>query len=193
MRLTNNAIEQAAKLLAVDTAAIRAVADVESTGEGFLPDGRPKILFEGHVFWAQLKKRGINPAPLQQSYPGIIYPAWTKAHYKGGIWEYDRLNKAKTIHTEAALCSASYGAYQIMGFNYKLCGCASVGDMVSKMTGSDDRQLDLFVRFVKSSGLDKWLRAHNWAEFARRYNGPGYAQNKYDVKLKQAYDKYVKA
>nr|WP_302421955.1 N-acetylmuramidase domain-containing protein [Bacteroides intestinalis] len=23
---------------------------------------KPAILFEGHIFWSQLKKRGINPA-----------------------------------------------------------------------------------------------------------------------------------
>jgi hypothetical protein len=29
----------------------------------------------------------------------------------------------------------------------------------------------------------------DWAKFARGYNGPGYAQNAYDVKLAQAYEK----
>ena len=36
--------------------------------------------------------------------------------------------------------------------------------------------------------LVEWLRERNWAKFARAYNGPGYAQNQYDVKLKQAYE-----
>ena len=31
------------------------------------------------------------------------------------------------------------------------------------------------------------LQNKNWAEFARRYNGPAYAQNRYDEKLAEAY------
>jgi len=46
---------RAADLLGVDVATIRAVCDVETSGSGFLPDGRPKILFEGHVFWRELR------------------------------------------------------------------------------------------------------------------------------------------
>jgi hypothetical protein len=40
--------EQAAALLKCDVAAIKAVAEVESSSNGFLSDGRVKILFEGH-------------------------------------------------------------------------------------------------------------------------------------------------
>src|SRR5262249_39155616 len=36
------------------------------------------------------------------------------------------------------------------------------------------------------------LNRHDWARFARSYNGPGYAQNQYDVKMAAAYGKWVK-
>ena len=36
------------------------------------------------------------------------------------------------------------------------------------------------------------LQNRNWADFAKRYNGPAYAQNKYDEKLAKAYAKYAK-
>ncbi|MFV0410244.1 MAG: peptidoglycan-binding protein, partial [Paracoccus sp. (in: a-proteobacteria)] len=39
----------------LELATIKAVNEIESTGRGFLIDGRPKILFEGHVFWKQLQ------------------------------------------------------------------------------------------------------------------------------------------
>ena len=31
----------------------------------------------------------------------------------------------------------------------------------------------------------------DWATFARRYNGPGYAKNDYDGKLQRAYDRFA--
>jgi hypothetical protein len=36
------------------------------------------------------------------------------------------------------------------------------------------------------------LQAKNWAEFAKRYNGPAYAQNRYDEKLAKAYAKFAR-
>ena len=45
--LDDAAIASAANKLGCEVAAVRAVVDVESGG-GFLPDGRPKILFERH-------------------------------------------------------------------------------------------------------------------------------------------------
>ncbi|WP_328515044.1 N-acetylmuramidase domain-containing protein [Ralstonia pseudosolanacearum] len=36
---------------------MRAVNEVESRGSGFLPDGRPVILFERHVMYRQLQGR----------------------------------------------------------------------------------------------------------------------------------------
>ena len=49
-KLTIKDYQKAAKELNCEVAAIRAVAEVESLKGGFLPDGRPKILFERHVF-----------------------------------------------------------------------------------------------------------------------------------------------
>ena len=120
----------------------------------------------------------------------ILYPKWDKSHYKGGIKEYDRLEKARAIHREAADSSASWGLAQIMGFNYKACGCKNVSEFVGDMTENEGRQLDLFVRFLQGNKWDKYLRTLDWKEFARHYNGPSYAQNQYDMKLENAYKKY---
>ncbi len=53
-----------AKELKVEVAAVKAVYEVESSGRGFLTSGKPKILFEGHIFWKRLKKHGLNPSEL---------------------------------------------------------------------------------------------------------------------------------
>lgn len=77
-----------------------------------------------------------------------------------------------------------------MGFNYKMCGCKDVNEFVSKMEESEASQLELFIRFIKSNRMDSYLRNKDWKEFARHYNGSSYAQNKYDIKLEKAYNRY---
>lgn len=180
--------DKAAQVLNVDPAAIRAVHQVESAGRnGFLPDGRPMILFEGHIFWAQLKKIGIDPNQHTAGNQDILFPKWDRTFYKGGAAEYDRLERAIHIHHSAALCSASWGMFQIMGFNHKLCRYDTVERYVEAMKKDSDHQFMAFVYFLQNTGIDIALRKLDWAEFARRYNGPGYASNRYDEKLKQAY------
>lgn len=101
----------------VQEAVIRAVVEVESSGSGLLDDGRAKILFEGHKFWHWLKQAGKNPADLVKGNEDILYEKWTRAHYKGGKGEYDRLQKAMNIDKKAAIYSASWGKFQILGEN----------------------------------------------------------------------------
>lgn len=191
IRLTDTDFANAAGLLGVETAAVRAVLEVETGNKGgFLAPGKPTILFEGHIFWNQLTKRGLDPAKLQKGNEDILYPKWTKTHYKGGMGEYTRLERARAIHREAADSSASWGLAQIMGFNYSVCGCKGVDEFVRLMSENEGRQLELFVRFIRGNKWDKYLLNLDWKEFARHYNGPAYEQNQYDKKLASAYAKY---
>ena len=183
--LTDAGVIAAAASLGCEPAIVRAVAEVESRGSGFLPDGRPVILFEGHVF----SRRTGGEHDLQ--HPTVSYPKWTRAHYVGGEREYDRLAEAQALDPNVALESASWGAFQIMGFNARSCGFRGVFDFVAAMHESADRHLLAFVEFVKSQGLDDALRRMDWTAFARGYNGSGFAQNRYDVKLAAAYAKHA--
>ncbi|WP_042266791.1 N-acetylmuramidase domain-containing protein [Paraburkholderia heleia] len=181
---------RAADTLGVPLACVRAVNEVESTGSGYLVDGRPKILFERHVFWRRLKARGIDPAPLAAKYPNIV--SQTPGGYQGGAAEYTRLALAELIDPAAAYESASWGAFQVMGENWERLGYASVDDFVSRMENSEGDQLDAFVRFVAAdSGLLASLKARKFGPFAKGYNGPDFARNLYDVKLTRAYNKYA--
>lgn len=180
----------------IELATVKAVNEVESSGKGFLINNRPKILFEGHVFWNELKKRGIDPHSYYNSASqDVLYPKWTKAYYQGGVKEYDRLREAIGLGSgskfkEAALSSASWGSFQIMGFHAKHLGYADVNDFVSKMEINEGEHLKAFGRFLEKNGCIVPLRNKNWADFARIYNGPGYRENKYDEKLAKAYAKY---
>lgn len=188
LRLNEDDFARAAQTLGVDVATVKAVQQVESgRGGGFLDAKHPTILFEGHIFWRELTKEGITPNDITTGNEDIIYPKWTKLHYKGGMGEYTRLQKAIKIHRDAAWRSASWGLFQIMGFNHKACGCDTVKSFIEKMHISEGAQLDLFVSFIQNNRLDMPLREKNWAEFARRYNGPAYAENSYDEKLAKSY------
>ena len=181
----------------LELAAVKAVNEVESSGKGFLVDGRPKILFEGHIFWKQLEERGLKPALLSNpSNLDVLYSKWTKAHYLGGTREYERLEKASNLLPdpkvkEAALASASWGSYQIMGFHAKKLGYPSVQAFVDEMYIHERNQLEAFGRYITEFGCITHLRTKNWAGFARCYNGPAFAQNKYDVKMANAYLKHL--
>lgn len=182
----------------LELASVKAVNEVESSGKGFLVNGKPKILFEGHVFWQQLKNRGINPELLLNSNnKDVLYKKWTKAFYQGGVKEYDRLNKAIAIKNdpkvkEAALASASWGCFQIMGYHAISLGFASVQDFVDKMYLHEREHLKAFGKFLEVNHIITDLRNKNWAKVAEKYNGPDYRVNKYDEKLKKAYEKYSK-
>ena len=86
--------------------------------------------------------------------------------------------------------SASWGRFQIMGFNYAKAGYASVEAFVADMHKAESYQLASFVNFLKATGMDAQLRAKDWSAFAKNYNGPKYAENKYDVRLQQAYNAF---
>lgn len=190
-QLTIEDYERAAGVLGVEVAVIKAITEVEAPKGGFLKGtDRPTILFEGHKFWERLEAHGIDPELYQEGNEDVLYPTWTREHYKGGIREHLRLEKASKIHLPAALESASWGKFQVMGFNWKSLGYASIQTFVNKMYEGEGAHLEAFVRYVKFNGLAEYLRTHDWAGFARRYNGKGYKANAYDTKLAATYEKY---
>ncbi|WP_347332765.1 N-acetylmuramidase family protein [Marinimicrobium locisalis] len=175
----------AAQDLAVDVATIQALAHVESNGSGFLENGNPKILFEGHWF------HRFTGGQYDALYPTLSYAQWTKRHYLGGEREYERYEQAFSLDPEAAMKSTSWGKFQIMGFNYEDAGYSSVQGFVSDMKKTEGHHLQALVAFIKNNSMAELLRNKQWADFAKAYNGPGYADNQYDVKLEQAYRHYA--
>lgn len=187
----------AANRVRLPVARIRAVDDTESAGSGFGKSKRPKILFEGHVFYAKLKRLGLAQKAATMD-PSICYPSWTKVHYIGGEGEYGRLAKAAQIcralgvSDGLALMSASWGRYQIMGGNFVACGFNSVEQMVEAMFLDEDNHLEAFCEYIIENGLDDLLRVGNYERFAARYNGPGYRRNAYHIKIPAAVRKFEK-
>jgi hypothetical protein len=177
-KLDDGAIASAATAIGCEPAAVHAVIEVESRG-GFLPDGRPKMLFERHYF-SRLTGRAYDAA-----HPDVSNPR--RGGYEGGAAEYDRLARAIGLDRQAALRSASWGMFQIMGDNFGRCDFAYVEAFVAAMVSGEPAQLAAFVAFVRHAKLDEVLARHDWAAFARGYNGPAFKANRYDQRLAEAW------
>lgn len=157
-----------------------AVVSVETSGCGFLPDRRPKILFERHKFSA------LTGGKFDASHPDISQPT-AGGYGESGANQYNRLGEALLLDETAALQSASWGLGQIMGQNFRAAGFGSVQEMVTAIIESEDKQLLAMARFLKTSLLAQSLAQRDWPSFARGYNGANYAANNYDGKLGHFY------
>lgn len=187
-------LQQAADRLGVPLASVMAVNQVESRGEGFASNGRPVILFERHVMFERLQAHGITERTadnLAAQYPTLVNRK--AGGYIGGTAEHQRLALAQQLlHEAAALESASWGLFQIMGYHWQRLGYLDARHFADTMALSEAAQLDAFVSFIETDpALHKALKGKKWAEFARRYNGPAYARNLYDVKLARAFAQFA--
>lgn len=182
--ITAAGLSEEADRMGVKAAEIWAVLTVETRGCGFLPDKRPQILFERHVFHRETSGAYGAVAPdLSSAAPGGYGP--------GGAHQYERLGRALQLDRLAALRSTSWGIGQLMGFNAELAGYSDVETMVAAMTQSEDEQLRGMVGEILNNRLDRALRTHDWTSFARGYNGPAFAQNRYDIRLAAAYQRFA--
>lgn len=166
---------------------VHAILDVESAGTGFDKQGRPKMLFEPHIFWREL---GVGAKRDRAAKEGLAYPRWKPGAYPKD--SYPRLAKAMAIDPDAALRSASWGLGQIMGFNHIKAGYPTALAMVQAFLDDEENHLRAMIRFIQNSGLADELRRHDWAGFARGYNGAGFAKNGYDRKLRDAFARWQK-
>lgn len=184
-RLSPQDFENAARMVGCDVATIQAVVDVEAAGRGFDKAGRPKILFEPHIFWRHL---GKGTARQRAADAGLAYPKWGASPYpKTSEGNYDRLRRAMAIDADAALKAASWGLPQILGENHRDAGYPDVFAMVEAFKAGEGEQLAAMVRCVDTWSIADDLQNKNWRGFARRYNGPGYEKNGYHTKLAAAY------
>jgi hypothetical protein len=185
-KLTEQDYVDAAALLECRVAAIKAVAEVESRGDGFLPNGDVKILYEPHIF------SRLTNHKYDSSNPDISYPKWKTGAYGVTSIQWNKLNKAANLDRNAALQSASYGKFQIMGFNYSNAGFTNVNDFVDAMKKGEREHLLAFCNFVISNKLDDDLRNLQWESFAKGYNGAGYKANAYHIKMRDAFLRHLK-
>jgi hypothetical protein len=154
---------------------LEAIAEVESGGFGWYRDGRIKILFEKHWFFKLVESARRSTAVKL----GLARKSWVPPS-RGGYRDqktpdqrYAILAKAIDFDHEAAFASVSIGRFQIMGFNYEICGFVSASAMWKKFLKSERHQLRAFANFLKSKGLVAALRRRDFAKIEKGYNGGG--------------------
>lgn len=158
---------------------IRAVAQVESAGGGFDNRGRPKILFERHLFH-RLTNGQWSPSNFSRREGG---------GYSDDSWAKLALACAKS--PDAAFSSCSWGKFQVLGMHWSKLGYESPLALAVSTVGSEAAHYELLVRYVERFGLADELRAlssnpETCRAFAAGYNGPAYQRFNYHAKLAAA-------
>ncbi|MEE9315170.1 MAG: N-acetylmuramidase domain-containing protein [Rhizobiaceae bacterium] len=185
-------IAKIAKRLKIPAAALLAVAEVESGGRVMAKvRGRkePVIRFEGHYFNRFLKggaKLEARAEGLASSRAGGVKNPRSQA----GRWKL--LNRAIRINRTAALSSVSWGLGQVMGAHWQWLGYGSVDALVAEARSGVVGQVELMARYIEKAGLIYALQERDWVAFARRYNGPAFAKNKYDKKMAEAFTRITR-
>ena len=181
------AVETVAAEFELEAAALLAVCRVESGGVVTAKIGgreEPVIRFEGHYFHRLLpavKRNRAIVAGLANARAGAVRNPGSQAR------RWKLLGEAIEIDRPAALASTSWGVGQVMGAHWRWLGYASVDAMVSEMRSRVEGQVRAMARFIVKAKLDDFIAEHDWAGFARAYNGPGYRRNRYDTKMAAAY------
>ena len=132
LTISESAFTTAATSLGCEVAAIKAVAEVESRGGGYDDIGRPTILFERHKF------KKFTSSKYDRTHPDISGAA---GGYGPSSGQYPKLYRAAMLDEDAALKSASWGMFQIMGFNHLLVGYSSAALFVDAIHDSIDNHL----------------------------------------------------
>lgn len=162
--------------LGATPAQLRAVAAVESSGGGFDTSGRPKILFERHLFHRMTDGKW-SLAPFSNPVGG---------GYGESSWA--KLSEAAARDPDAALAACSWGKFQVLGMHWSKLGYASPWDLAHSTVSGEAAHYELFARYIEVFGATDELRrvsadAGDCAPFAEVYNGTGFRQFAYDQRI----------
>jgi hypothetical protein len=179
-----DAIARAAALIGCNIPALEAVIMVEAAANGFDSEGRPKALFEPHIFYRHLTKLGDKSLLMRAERAGLAYPKWGTQPYPRD--SYPRIEAACAIDEDFALQSTSWGLPQILGENYGAAGYSSAKEMVLAFMTGEDEQIAAMARFISvNRGMADALERLDWRVFKDDYNGPG--SDAYVANLERAY------
>ena len=192
--LTPQDYADAARDLGIEPEVIQAFAKQESPRGAFQQDGQPTILFERHKMYRHLKDDGLDVKALAKDYADIVN---TKpGGYGKYAAQYGKLTRARALDESAALQSASWGRFQIMGENYGLL-YKTPQEMEKAMRSSEKQQLAFFVAFVRKNNNGRLLQAlkdHQWEQAVTYYNGANWrkANPQYANNIRKYYEEFKK-
>ena len=190
--LTEDDYREVAEELGVETAAMKAVVDVEAgkSHQGFWAPGKPLINFDLTMYRKFASRYGVNLTQARKQAPESFARPDVRHHGSYQAAQQARLDAACGVNRDHALESTFWGMFQIGGFNWKKCGTASVEEFVNQMSRSERDQLELFAKFISQGGMADSLRAKNWLRFALSYNGPKAKARGYHKRLAAAYKRH---
>lgn len=184
-RLENQDLPRIGARIGVGEDELHAFMEVEAANSGFDSKGRPKMLFEPHVFY-----RNLSGAKRSQAVKaGLAYAKWKSGSYPKD--SYPRLQAAMAIDETAALKAASWGLGQILGENHGIVGYATVQAMVLAFMADEEHHLAAIVEFLIATKIADDLKAHRWDVVASVYNGPGYKTHNYHGRMAKAYARWA--
>jgi hypothetical protein len=186
--LTDKQIIQIAADYKLTFAHLKAIISVETNGKGFIEVDNvitllPKVRLEEHHFSKHTRGKYDKSHPhLSSKIPNNTYDKW-------GLAEYKRFEEAYKLDGEAAVYSTSFGIGQVLGFNWKECGYATLTNFLNDVYSSEAGQLKVMMGFIANHPVDLLTKIRNleWTKFAYYYNGSNYSINQYDKKLELAY------
>jgi hypothetical protein len=139
----------------IDYKLVEAFGMVESGGKtGFNELGLPKIAYQGHHF------RRLSKHIYDKTHPDLSYiyphipagPQW-KINNASQAKSWDCLRRAYELNPEAALMAASWGTFQVMGFNYMVYGYSDVFLFANDMKLNSSKHFDAFIAHCTENGL----------------------------------------
>lgn len=178
-KVTDDQINALAARLGCTVKQLRAVAIVESGGAGFDKKGRPKILFERHVFHDL-----TNGCASTCSF----------SNAKGGGYDedsWDKLTAALTVSVPSAFAACSWGKFQVLGRHWNTLDYPSPLDMAYSCVSGEGAHYEMLARYIEFNRMLGALRRLSTdpetnRAFARGYNGPAYEKFDYHHKLARA-------
>lgn len=186
-RLSQQDYRDAGARYRIEPAALHAFADVECATGGFSPDGRLMILYEPHVF--HRCTRGMWEGCTVTCVGGQVsasYPKWVPV--KAGAlpprcdvhpYQLDQLSRwgllafAAEMDFDGALQACSWGAFQVLGENYRALGYPTPWHFVCAMYEGELAQLDAAIRYLESRDVLDAMRKGDWRKVIAAWNGPG--------------------
>lgn len=177
--VTDAQIAVLAARLGCTVAQLRAVSAVESGAAGFDRHGRPKILFERHLFHRLTDGKWSPSAFSQAKGGGYAEDSWAK------------LQLAACKDPDAAFSACSWGKFQVLGLHWSALDYPSPIELAYSCVTGEAAHYELLARYIERNGLVGPLRALSGDPednrlFARGYNGPAYERFRYHIKLAEA-------
>lgn len=155
--------------------------------------GNPRLL----SYWRPLKKRERGRSlPFRTGAQLLAAGEATTERdlYANLSGSYKRLVKAYSLDSEAALQSCSWGSFQIMGRWFSTMGYPNAHAFAKAMSRSEKEQMRALILYAKkvNPGLVNIMKEKDFDALAAAFNGTSYMQNKYHIKLRNSYEKWLK-